>query len=511
MNVIASVTRHPYLELFTYGLASLVIYLVGFALPYNLFIYWRTPGLTIAKITQNDPRYGAAYVLAMLSLFLLNWLACRTVLREHRLAAWFLIIGGAIAFNAVMLSLYPVDAVDVFDNIIRGRMQSLYGANPFYQHPASFPQDPFIKYSGWNDFTSAYGPWWELLTSFVSRLPGNGIIANVLAFKALSVLAYAGTSAVIALTLRRHAPDRALFGTTLFAWNPLVLYSVAGNGHNDAVMVFFMVLGFFFLSRGNFTLAALSEVAGALVKFIPALLIPIVYIAALRKLGSWKERIGFVVLTSAAAAVMVAVTYARYWRGGDVLGLDWRSTLFTTSLATLVQIVLIPSLGTHIASEVVSRGSLLLVAAWIAWQVWQVWRATGREEGERVTRGDLEEYARAGLLIVLFFLLVGTPWFQPWYAIWPIALAALSPDGVLLRGGVVVSMAAAAKMPVFDYVLSYRPGIVPPRNVLEWQATPATLGVAWLYFAYQFAKLWLARNRQGSVSGPSGGASAFQE
>lgn len=480
--------RNSTLQLIGLALVSLIIYLVAFVLPYNLLVYWQTPGLTIAKIAHDDPRAGAAYVLAMLALFLLSWLASRIVLRKSGSGPWAVIIIGALAFTAVMLFLYPVDAVDVFENIIRGRMQSLYGANPFYQVPASFPQDPFLKYIGWADYPTAYGPWWEKIASFASRIAGNGIVANVVVFKGVSILAYVGTALLIGLTLHRVAPERALYGVALFAWNPLVIFTVAGNGHNDAVMTFFVALGLLFLARGRYTLAALAETGGALVKFIPALLVPLIYVAALKKMHGRAAKMRFIVITSLACGILVLLSYGPYWHGGDILGTKWRSTLFTTSLATLVQIVLIPRLGSELADLVVSRGALVLLVGWIGWQMWQVWRVPEAKGREKQSEAEFEQFTSSALLIFVFYLLVGVLWFQSWYAIWPVALAALLPDGMLLRGSVILSMAAAAKMPVFDFVLGFQPGKISPRDIREWQATPATLGVAWLYFAYHFVK-----------------------
>lgn len=492
LKAISILIRKPNVQLILLALASLLIYLFAFVRPYSLVQWGSTPGLTVAKITNYDPRAGAVFVLAMLMLFLLAWLASRAALRWHTRSAWGIILSAAVSFNVLMLALYPVDAVDVFDYIIRARMQAFDGANPFYQPPAQVPalhNDPFYRYAGWPNVPTAYGPWWEMIAAGVAHLPGNGLIANVVTFKSISVLASFGTLFLIALALKHYAPERALYGVVFYAWNPLLIYSVAGNGHNDALMAFFAVLGFFFLARGHFTVAALAEVGGALVKFIPALLFPIVVVYALKRMQTWGVRIRYLLVTGVSAAVLTALSYGYYWRGGDILGQDWRSHLFTTSLATLADIVLQQQhYAPKIADLIVSRGAGVVMAAWVGWQLVLQWRRTARTE-----RQDWESAIAAGIAVLIFYLLITCLWFQPWYTIWPLALAALLPDTMLSRGSIVVMIAGALKMPVFDFAMRVRPGHVPPLASRELQVTLGTMSIAWLYFAYHLARSKIAQ------------------
>ncbi|MBI4786146.1 MAG: hypothetical protein HY782_03750 [Chloroflexi bacterium] len=461
------------------ALFSFAIYLFAFVRPYSLFEWWTQPGQTIAKISNYDPVAGAAFVLANLALFSLYWLATRLVLKFRDARGWTIVILGALAFNLVMLALYPVEADDIFTYALRGRMQALHGANPFYQRPSSaevFRNDPFYEYVGWRDFPTAYGPWWEWLAAGVARLPGDGVIANVLAFKTVMVFAYAATAALIALSLRGRAPARVLYGVTLFAWNPLVIYAAAGNGHNDSVMLFFLVLGFYFLARGNFTLAALAETAGALVKLMPALVFPVVIVAALQHITGWQARLRYLAVTGLACAALVLLSYAPFWRGPEILTDDWRAYLFTTSLPAMIQAAAQEQLDPKLAVTLVSRGALLVLALGIGWQLLALSRR----------RAAFQGYVSAALSILLFYLLVAGQWFQPWYTVWAIALAALLPDGVLSRGSILLTFTATFRMPGVDFLMGSRPDQLPTPLAREWLSTTATLALPWLYFVSHY-------------------------
>lgn len=465
--------RNPAVRLGVLALASWGVYEGALVRPYRLDAWWAEPQQTIGKLTQYDPLAGLSYTLAFLVLFFSYGLACR-IAKSPRASTWGVILAGAVLFNVALLSLYPVDSADVFENIMRGRITGQYGGNPFYTAPIEFQSDPFYRYVAWIYYPSAYGPLWESLAAGTARLAGDGVIANVLAFKGLGLVAYAATAGLIALTLRRTAPERALYGLTFFAWNPLVLYATAGNGHNDSVMLFPVVLGFYFATRGHWTAAALAETAGALVKFIPVLFVPLILVAGSRRLTGGRARTRFALGTLAACALLVAVSYGFYWRGGDIFGLGRRSDLFTTSLPTVAQLLLAENLGAKFANQLAAHGAFLLLAAWVVRQTRRVWR-----------KGGAGDAISAAVSVLLFYLLVAVPWFQPWYPAWAVALAALLPDGSASRGSFLLSLAATWKMPLFDYVLQAQPGALPPAIWLEPRATVGTLGLPWLHFLGQ--------------------------
>ncbi|MCL4396571.1 MAG: glycosyltransferase 87 family protein, partial [Chloroflexi bacterium] len=345
-----------------------------------------------------------------------------------------------------------------------------------------FQKDPFYPYTAWIYYPSAYGPGWELLAAGAARLSGDGVMANVLTFKLVSVLAYAGSAILIALTLKRRAPERALLGTALFAWNPVVLYETAGNAHNDAVMVLFIALAFFLLAWDRFTLSAAALTIGATVKFIPALLVPLVVVAGLSAARGWKSRAVFLAVTAAVCAGVVAAAYAPFWHGGDILGVARRSELFTTSLPTLVDLTLASSLGAQLADSLTIRFAMLLLGAWIVRQMRKLWQ-----------RGpSFDSVAEASTSVLLFFLLVSCLWLEAWYSVWPIALAALLPEGSLVTGAVFFSYVTTFKMPLFEYVLVPGPTL-PPQAWREWRLTLGTLGAPWLYAGHQFAKKGIKR------------------
>jgi hypothetical protein len=235
------------------GVFTTLTYWLGLLLPYNLFTLGLGPGRSLATLTEGHPPAQLSLVLTTAALwcfYLLTWRLCRLPAQadgqptETPWPMWAVVLGTALVAAFWLLWLYPVGSADVFDNIAYGRIALLWHGNPFYQTISQY-NDPVATYAGWPFATSAYGPLWVMLTVWataVGELAGGGMVANLLVFKLVSVGFYIGCVLIVVWVLQRHAPERALAGTCLFALNPLVLFETAGNGHNDIVLVFCLLL-----------------------------------------------------------------------------------------------------------------------------------------------------------------------------------------------------------------------------------------------------------------------------
>ncbi len=484
-----------WLRLSVLGGLSVGVVWLGLVGPYNLFALRLFPLRSIAKLTAGQPLAQAGFVLTLATLFGLYYLAWRVCRSAGSTAAprrpiWLALAGSLVALNLMLIWLYPIGAADVFDNIVRGRITAVQGGNPFYDSPSDYPKDLFRFYSAWPASTSAYGPLWESLAALAARLAGEDRLTNALVFKGLGLLAYTGSAGLIALILRRRAPDQMLQGVCLFAWNPLVLYETAGNGHNDIVLAFFILLAVWALQRRFFTLAMLGLVCGTLVKFIPALLLPLALAYSLRCLATWRARGRFLASTVVVGAALVILTVTPFWRGGDFFALARRSTLFTTSLPALVQVNLEPLLGLKVSQQTVAGLATVLMVVFALHQAWRVWRDP-----------DWLAALRASTHVLLVYLLFACLWFQPWYTIWPLALAAVLPEGAVARTVVLLSYAAAWKPIVFDFLI-YRNGPLPPVAWRETWLAPATLGLVWLYVAYRIIRRIWPTGRRAPIDTP---------
>jgi alpha-1,6-mannosyltransferase len=467
------------------GAASLsfLLYWLAFVRPFDLFRLYETPLLDLQKVSSVNPLARWLLLVALVEQGVIYAIAWRVAQEAKGRAAWIVIFGGALASGLVLLIMYPYDAADIFDYIMHGRMTALYGANPFVQVISEYPHDVFRAYVGWPNTPSAYGPLWEILAAITVRLAGDGIIANVVAFKVLSGLFLAGSIGLVAAILRRVAPERALVGVLLLAWNPVVLYETLGHGHNDIVIVFWMLGAAWALLTRHYTLAILALLAGALVKFVPVLLLPAAGLVALRGLHGAGARLRFLAGTAVAGTALVVLAYAPFWENVDILGIERRQKMFTSSLPAAIYVWLQSIWGAERAAWNISTAAAALTGLFAIAMGWRAWR-----------EASWLGYARSAVYTLMFYLLITGPWFQNWYAIWPLGLAVLLPPGHALRLVQVFVFASLSKpllfAPMFLWVTSF-----PSQLWRELRMGPAIMSLPWLYAVYAMWQSWWSRRR----------------
>jgi hypothetical protein len=472
-------TVRPAIRLAVLGVLSALIYWLALVRPANLFAQYGEPRADLYYLFTQGLPGSLRLVLAFGALAVLYLQAWRTAGRMSGRAAWLVMLGMVPVFSGLMLCLNPFDAADIYDSIIHGRMTGVYGANPFTHVPAEFPEDPFIEYIAWSEEPAPYGPVWEALAGLgawlAARVEGNPILVHVIVFKFLPGLFTFASITVVALTLHRVAPEQALPGTLLLAWNPVVVYEAWGNGHNDMVMVFFVLLACLAVMAGSgtrrYTLAALALVAGALVKFLPLLLLPAVGLMAWSELKDWPSRVRFLVVTGGLCLLLTGLIYAPFWEGAEVVTLNRRTQLFTASLPAAVYHLLQLGMPRDRAAEV--AGAIAL-AATALFALWQGWRAARRST-------ERDAFPQAAFNILAFFLLVTCLWFQQWYTVWLVALAPLLASPASRGLAILFSFTALGKQFVFFPLLIARRDRL-PQPWLEILFALGVLGPAWVYY-----------------------------
>lgn len=458
--------------LITCLLGSGWIYWQSFTQAYPLLDLFDRPLLDLRKLSADNPTAPTQLIIAFLGLGVFYWVSWRAAQRATGWLAWTIVLGGFLLFSYQLLWMYPFDAADVFDNIMHGRILGVHGANPFLEPPRDFPDDPFLPYVAWKKSASAYGPGWELLAGWVARFTGDEIVPNVLAFKLLSGLFLVAAFGIVAAILQRMAPERALAGVVLLAWNPIILYETIGNGHNDMAMVVWILAAVWALTGKRYLLAILLLVVGMLVKYIPLLMLPTAGLLALRDLPNWRARGRFVLLAGTISLLLIAVAYWPFWEGSAVLTIERRSRMFTSSLPAMIHAYMGLYVGTRVAGFWISIVAAGLTALFALWQ------------GFRAMRDDSWlAFPRAAFMILMFYLLLTCLWFQQWYALWPLGLAAILPPGHAARLAALFGYAAISKQLIFEPLWLWEKPL-PPKSWREMRLGAAVLGIPWLYVVF---------------------------
>jgi hypothetical protein len=165
---------------------------------------------------------------------------------ERLPARW--VIGGVIAVYCIFLMSPPLALTDLFNYVNYARMEVEHGLNPYATIPVLEPHsDPSFILSNWHQLLSPYGPLFTLLTAAVVPL---GLAASFWALKTILVLTALATILLVwkCARLLGREPRSAI---ALVGLNPIVLVWGVGGDHNDCLMVFCIMLGFYLLLRAR--------------------------------------------------------------------------------------------------------------------------------------------------------------------------------------------------------------------------------------------------------------------
>lgn len=413
---------------------TLCLYGLLWVLPYPLLAWYGIPLLDLGKLAGYDPLHAIVLAAGYAAVFACYLSAWRAASRLRGRAAAVLIIGAGIAFAIVLLWAYPAGANDIYDYVFRARLWGHYNYSPLTVTPLQVNTDPWFGYVVWIWFPSPYGPLWAEISFALNRLGGDSLLANLLLFKLLAVSCVALGSILLYALLRERGDSGALGGVVLFAWNPLLLFEAAVNGHNDVLMALLLLAGLWLFRRRRLRAALVLCALAGLVKIAAFVALPALLLAGARNspAQSRMQRVRLLLSAVIACVLTAAVVYAPLWQGpqtlSGVLALDNR---FTASAAAVVKLALETRYGSDAA---IWLARFVFTALFLAVYLWLLRRAARRAE-------PVEQTLTAGIAALL---IVGTLWFQPWYVTWLLALAPLA--GRRWQGAVVLWSAGALSL-----------------------------------------------------------------
>jgi hypothetical protein len=157
-------------------------------------------------------------------------------------------VAAVLVVHLIFLLSPPLALTDVFNYVNYGRMEVVHGLNPYTTTPIFEPHnDPSFDLSNWHQLLSPYGPLFTMITFAVVPL---GVAASFWVLKVLLLASSLGTILLVWRCARLLGRD-PVAAIVLVGLNPIVLVWGLGGDHNDFLMMFFIVLGFYLLLRAR--------------------------------------------------------------------------------------------------------------------------------------------------------------------------------------------------------------------------------------------------------------------
>ena len=221
----------------------------------------------------------------------------------------FIFWSGAL-FLAINLMAPVMLSTDCYAYSVYGRMISFYHLDAYSESiPVSLTTDKFYQLWAYGYVPSVYGPLWTLISTVPVRLGGENSALVLFLFRVISAGAILAGTGFIGGILRKISPDRVSLGMALFLWNPLVIVESAMSGHNDTMMVAFLLLGVWLHVKRYKTGAALAILLSSLVKFVTGPLLLLYVWMVLRQMESWRERAWFVARSLVCCAILTGAFF----------------------------------------------------------------------------------------------------------------------------------------------------------------------------------------------------------
>lgn len=189
----------------------------------------------------------------------------------------------ALMFRLLCLVSLPNLSQDFYRYIWDGRLIA-HGFNPYLFTPQSFIEShpDLISQSnrlieGMGTLSAAnfsnYPPLHQFLFLVSAWVAPNSILGSVVVMRLIIIFTDIGVFYVgVKLLDYLKLPVYTIF---LYLLNPFVIIEFAGNLHFEGVMIFFLLVGLYLLSKQKWIGAGLAIGASILVKLIPLLLLPI--------------------------------------------------------------------------------------------------------------------------------------------------------------------------------------------------------------------------------------------
>ena len=374
-----------------------------------------------------------------------------------------------MAFPLLLMTTIP--SGDVNSYALYGRIEVLYGGNPYIDPPSKYPNDVFVQQSKDTSVVSVYGPFWQTVAGVVARFAGTEArpVHFIVTYKLLGLVSLLLLSMLVWAILGMLNPDEQARGTWLIATNPLCLLELVGSGHNDGLMMVFVLLGLVAQLRGRTIVAIVCFGFAVLTKWIVLVLAPAYLIFVYARRGLHWNVTRDLVLGTILVIVLGAGLYGKNWAGLSTINAvtgNLAATRFNNSLASFSDAVVLwvsrrvdPASALPAPTTSTTTRDLLLQGEarptnrppepprqlsptqrpikWIFSLLFVVW-AGALLRGVRGIHTLVETWGWT----FIAYLCLASVWFWPWYCVWPLALAALVPRTSLARTAVLFSATA---------------------------------------------------------------------
>lgn len=183
----------------------------------------------------------------------------------------------SVVFRIILLTMEPGD--DLWRYLWEGRVQN-FGFNPYAYAPDDRALEalrtPYWSWINHPEYPAIYAPMTELIFRGLAALAESPML-----FKSCFLAADLGVIVLLGGLVRHYRMDTGR--VWWYAWNPLVVYSFAGGGHFDSLMIVSLAAALLLLLKHRDAFAVLGLTAAGAIKEIAFIAAPFFLMSMRRK------------------------------------------------------------------------------------------------------------------------------------------------------------------------------------------------------------------------------------
>jgi hypothetical protein len=301
---------------------------------------------------------------------------------------------------------YPLGSPDLFGNAAYAHLHAYYGLNPYSSTLTDvngYLSDPFLKNMVYTDLTTPYGPLWTWISyGLYEILAIFGFIPLLFGFKFIGLMMHI----LITFTVYHLAdiikPLRGSHAAIIYGTNPLAVFDLVVNAHNDGPAILLFTASLYFMIRGYRYIWPLIAGLAASFKLTPLIAFPFIFWKVLHEKNKH-----IAVLNVCSTLIIIAFCYYPFLKEDSIIT-GFKTTTYGNMANSLP--LLLQGMGLPVTLYKISFVVFILLFAYFLLKK------------SNNSRNRLLESIGAGFII---YYLLGAMVVHQWYFLWPLAI--LSP------------------------------------------------------------------------------------
>lgn len=329
---------------------------------------------------------------------------------------WIVVISSLI-FCCILLVALPFLSADLYGYIYRAMATNTLHVNPYTITPAA---TVYSHLTPWSSSLTPYGPLYTIISLGEQKISGSSLVVNLVIFRVVNLVIFFLSAWILFSILSRINKPFAFAGTSLFLWNPFLLIEIINNGHNDILMILFILLGIKYLIEDKIYLSTIALTFGFLIKYFTIFLVPFSLLAVYSKINSGWKKIQKTIIMILLFVIISSIFYLPFGSGlqqvtrlYDVSG---RTTFLKGVISFAVGYLKQAAGGTPLSGGEQHLANLIFYGLGLAVAYYIFWK-----------RG-LKDAPKQYFWVVFLVIYLISMSLNPWYTTWLFPLAILIGD-----------------------------------------------------------------------------------